>query len=238
MQLRYLGDSHDYIELFLLRHFHGILHCRLGVNWYLTEPEDNDDGEQRHYLNEPEWERLDRELLHKLRAFQKRENRTFAVFESAGVLPAGTLYYKSKVSPRGRRQLWHECAMESLKLADLIFLDQDNGFQVNSMTARTEPKYALYEEAVEYLKLGKIIVAIQFARQCKPIQRGNEVRDKLLLSVGSSRICRIVRGRVAPNILFLVASTPALAGEVGSALETFEAKSPILRGRRRVELIE
>jgi hypothetical protein len=33
MQLRYLGDSHDYIKFALLRHLHRSLNIRIGVNW-------------------------------------------------------------------------------------------------------------------------------------------------------------------------------------------------------------
>ncbi|HEV2488092.1 MAG TPA: hypothetical protein VGT08_21400 [Terracidiphilus sp.] len=51
MQERYLGDVHDYIKFALLRHLEKALDVRIGVNWYLTDPENNEDGGQRGFLD-------------------------------------------------------------------------------------------------------------------------------------------------------------------------------------------
>jgi hypothetical protein len=234
MQLRYLGDSHDYIKFALLRHMQQALDLRIGVNWYLTDAENNGDGEQRRYLDKPEWERLDKALLEKLRPFLLPEYRTLENFERGGILPKETLYYKCKVSSKDRRSSWHQQALTALSQAQLVFLDQDNGFEVPSMTDRTQAKYAFYEEAFDYYEQGKIVVGIQFARQCDPVVRGRQVRENLIQSSGSSADFPIVRGRVSPNILFLLVSPSDRAKKVGEALETFAAKSPVLKGSRCV----
>lgn len=124
MQERYLGDSHDYIKFALLRSLQKALDLRIGVNWYLTDPENNRDGEQRDFLDKPEWGRLDKPLLEKLRPFRRREYRTLKNFEQEGILPANTLFYEQKVPVREDRSRWHKQALSALLNAGLIFLDQ------------------------------------------------------------------------------------------------------------------
>jgi hypothetical protein len=237
MQLRYLGDSHDYIKFALLRHLQRMLNVRIGVNWYLTDPENNRDGEQRRYLDKPEWERLDKALLEKLRPFRKPGYRTFENFERDEILPKDTLYYKTKVCTENGRSVWHEEAVSALSQANLIFLDQDNGFQVKSMTSRSQVKYALYKEVFDYYEQGKIVVGIQFAAMVDPSARVKEVRQKLIQSEGCSLSLPVVRGRVTPNILFFLVSPLDRVAEVKKALGAFEANSPVLNGSKRIELI-
>jgi hypothetical protein len=106
--------------------------------------------------------------------------------------------------------------------AGLVFLDPDNGFEVKSMSARTQPKYALYDEITRYLGNGQTVVAIQFARQCDPLARACEIRERLKLSHGAMADLPVVRGRVAPNLLFFTIS-PSGSGPVADALRGFVA---------------
>ncbi len=100
------------------------------------------------------------------------------------------------------------------------------------MFRKTTPKYTFYEETADYFKAGKIILAIQFARQCDPIKRGLEIRAKLGEVIGVSQTLPIIRGRVAPNILFFTLS-PALSSEkLKESLVKFADLGP------KVELIE
>ena len=238
MQVRYLGDSHDYLKFALLRHLQRSLDLTIGVNWYLTCPENNGDGEQRGYLNNLEWKCLDKELLEKLRPFRKREYRTLENFERDGILPRETLYYKSNVAAKNERSKWHEQAVCALSKADLIFLDQDNGFEVKTMTGRTQAKYAFYREALDYYERGKIVIAIQFAAMIKPIERVKEVRGQLLQSGGCSKILPVVRGRVTPNILFFTIAPLDRFKAVEEALRSFPTENPVFKKlQQRVQLI-
>ena len=81
MQERYLGDVHDYIKFALLLHMQDALNIRIGVNWYLTDPENNGHGGQRAFLRDREWACLDAALLEKLRPFQASEYRTLENFK-------------------------------------------------------------------------------------------------------------------------------------------------------------
>jgi hypothetical protein len=248
MQLRYLGDSHDFIKFALLRHLHDTLNVTLGVNWYLTCPKDvdrpnNQDGEQRHHMNGDEWREWKEKLFDEFTNFQELGSRSFGHFRKSSILPPDTLYYEEQLKTTGDRSLWHKEAITALPGADLIFLDPDNGFQVPSWTKRTRPKYATYAEACAYLGCGKIVVGIQFARQCNPVVRGSEIGNELVRRASCSSKLPILRGRITPNILFLTLCPSKRIEEVRVALESFAQGSPLFKDKktkkdaRRVEVI-
>ncbi|WP_158514393.1 hypothetical protein [Sphingopyxis macrogoltabida] len=190
----------------LLRHLSKSLELRIGVNWYLTTPDQvdrpgNNDGEKRHHLKGGVWRDADAELFEKIGKFDTVADRKLSNVASWEILPPDTCYFAAHV-PADDRGSWHQNAIAELQSADLIFLDPDNGFEVTSMTARTRPKYSLFGEAADYVAAGKSVVAIQFARQCDPIQRAVDIRSKLVSLVGSQANCPVIRGRVAPNLLF------------------------------------
>lgn len=225
MQERYLGDSHDFLKYALLRHLNRELDVRLGVNWYLTLPDQvdrpgNNDGEKRHHLRGGVWEKADAGLLEHLRGFEQPDNRVLANVANWGVLPPDTLYYDDPVAVTGRQE-WHRRGLSTLVDAGLVFLDPDNGFEVKSTSARTRPKYAEYGELAGYVDRGQIVVAIQFARQCDPIFRAIDVRDRLIALHGGAAALPVVRGRVAPNILFFTLAPPSSVGRIKVALGKF-----------------
>jgi len=232
MQLRYLGDSHDFIKFALLRHLHDALNVRLGINWYLTCPKDvdkpdNQDGGQRHHMNGDEWRRWMGNLFDEITNFQEPGSRSFENFRKSTILPSDTLYCQAPLKTTDDRSKWHKEAMAALSHADLIFLDPDNGFEVPSWTKRTRSKYATYVEARDYYALRKIVVGIQFARQCDPVVRGKQIRDNLIPCSSCTTNLPVLRGHVAPNILFLTISPVSRFKAVKEALESFAARSPI-----------
>ena len=141
------------------------------------------------------------DLVEKIGKFDTVADRKLSNVASWEILPPDTCYFAAHV-PADDRGSWHQNAIAELQPADLIFLDPDNGFEVTSMTARTRPKYSLFSEAADYVAAGKSVVAIQFARQCDPIQRAVDIRSKLVSMVGSPADFPVIRGRVAPNLLF------------------------------------
>jgi hypothetical protein len=225
MQERYLGDSHDFLKYALLRHISRSLKMRIGVNWYLTRPEvvdkiGNNDGEKRHHLNAALWRAIDPDLHDRLSAFADPKNRAIGHVEGWGILPENTLYFDEPVPQRDRAG-WFGRSEEGLAAADIVFLDPDNGFAVPSMTARSAAKYAMYEEAALYLHKGKSVVSIQFARQCDPVRRAVETRRALEAACGNEQPLPVIRGRVAPNILFLSATLPKNQLALADALRAF-----------------
>lgn len=234
MQERYLGDSHDYVKYALLRHLHASLDVQIGVNWYLTEKSidhpDNKDGEQRHHLNGGVWGRWDADLFKRLVFFDPPENRRISKVKTQRILPDGTLFYDPLVLMEDRLA-WHKEGKNALSRAELVFLDPDNGFEVKSATKRTLPKYALYEEAYDYHCADKIVVAIQFARQCSPEGKASNVKTKLR-QAGFTCDIPVLRVRLAPNILFLFLSPqeriPQITTVLGAFVEKGEGKAELI----------
>lgn len=225
MQERYLGDSHDFLKYALLRHLSNSIELRIGVNWYLTTPDQvdrpgNNDGEKRHHLKGGVWREADAELFEKIGKFDTVADRKLSNVAEWEILPPDTCYFAARVTADDRES-WHQKAMAELQPADLIFLDPDNGFEVTSMTARTRPKYSLFSEAADYVTAGKSVVAIQFARQCDPVQRAIDIRDKLKSLVGETADYPVVRGRVAPNLLFFTLAPQKQRGQWRCALNKY-----------------
>ena len=228
MQERYLGDSHDFLKFALLRQLYSELRLRLGVNWYLTEPGEvdrpgNNDGEKRHHLKGGVWQNADPDLFDRIHRFESPANRVLANVAKWGLLPADTIYYDKPVASL-EREAWHRQGVASLEAANLVFLDPDNGFEVKSMSVRTQPKYAFFAEVADYLAAGHVVVAIQFARQCDPVQRAIEVRKKLIDLYGRAASLPVVRGRVAPNLLFFALGPDSRLVEIKLALHDFVGK--------------
>ena len=237
MQTRYLGDSHDFIKFALLRHVHRQCGLRLGVNWYLTNPDEVDrqgssDGEMRHHLTNLAWAAWDPELLEAVRDFDVPERRTLLALQASGILPRNTLFFEQPVAHHNRAD-WHQQAVTALADADLVFLDPDNGMEVKpgSMTGRRKAKYAYYSEARSYFERNQSVITIQFARQCNPIKRGYTVRNEASRRLAENISLPIIRGRVAPNILFVTMAPDGIARELEAALRSFGAIGP------KVELI-
>lgn len=228
MQERYLGDSHDFLKYALLRHLQRELDLVLGVNWYLTSPEHvdragNNDGEKRHHLKGGDWPATDPDLFDLVGRFDDPSTRSIDNVADWEILPPATVYHADLLR-HDERDAWHATGLERLKQADLVFLDPDNGFEVPSMTRRTTPKYALYREATDYIRRGQAVLGIQFARQCDPVQRALQVRHRLIDLVGAEADLPVIRGRVAPNILFFSMATEQMHERLSSALRTFVSR--------------
>jgi hypothetical protein len=170
----YVGDEGDYAKYALLRAVSAHTGLRLGVNWYLTtHPEGNGDGGKLQHLTQPGWETLDEDLLRILRRHlsDAGAERSVKLIESAGVLPAGTLFHSESLcvesaGPQTRKVSyaeWHGRALTVLEEADVVFLDPDNGFQVQSVGegAAKRCKYALDREVADYLARGQAVIGYQ-----------------------------------------------------------------------------
>ncbi|MES2119424.1 MAG: hypothetical protein V4513_02485 [Pseudomonadota bacterium] len=227
MQEKYLGDSHDYLKYALLRHLARTLRLRIGVNWYFTEPESvdspgNNDGLKRHHLTGRGWRGLDEALFPLIAQFVNPSARQLTVLQGSNVLPSDTLYYGTPV-PLDDRCAWLEESSIALDQSQLIFLDPDNGFEVKSMSRRTAPKYALLSDPEVYLRARKTVIGIQFARQCDPVERAYAIQEKLQHRYGRYASLPIIRGRVAPNILFFTLADPDQQVPLQRALVGFAA---------------
>ncbi|WP_143594959.1 MULTISPECIES: hypothetical protein [unclassified Thioclava] len=232
MQERYLGDSHDFVKYAILRSLHAEFGGPLGLNWYLTDPHSvdeigNADGEKRHHFNQPIWRRCDADLLEKLERFRLPEARSLNEAESAQIVPEDTIFHNDFVPAEpGARRRWHQEALLKLEPCQVVFVDPDNGFEVKSMRRKTSPKYALHEEIDDYRARAKITVSIQFARQCNPIQRASDLRDRRSERFVEDGKLPVLRARLAPNLLFLLGAPAEYQPRLIGALDKLVKRLP------------
>lgn len=184
MQDRYTADVGDFGKYGLIRSLTGPLvpekEIKLGIHWYLTEPEDNGDGRHLEYLDKPfEYRICDPELFDFLEEIKlnKRPRSVYAI-ENGGILPPGTCYFSEKLSFRGlpkgtkaskekrieHRDAWIERASNSLSEADVVFLDPDTGLERRSYPYHhfsKGPKYAFHKEIALFVSKGQSVIIYQ-----------------------------------------------------------------------------
>lgn len=242
MQDRYLGDAHDFIKYAFLRYLDRVTAFKLGLHWYRTDPDrvgdaHTGDGEKRHHLKGGPWADWDGDLLDALRPYEQPSARDIEAFERTNVLPAGLVTVKDFVPLDGRAD-WHRRALDQLRPCDWIFCDPDNGFEVPSATKRRRAKYATYQEVAAFVSQGAIVTSIQFARQCDPVKRGQEVRARLLSVLPGAGELPIIRCRIAPNVLYITAAPPHLEAPVREWLRGFvQASQSKTKGPVKVEIL-
>lgn len=188
MQNRYVGDIGDFGKYGLLRWIWkdpGMQKKRLGIQWYLTAPENNGDGGFRQYLNDQErYRRCDENLYDHLKRIQRGQHlkqgelpRHVSSVQTKDVFPMTPLFFDEELDlrtfPKGtetaikrrcdRRKSWHETAVRELESAHVVFFDPDNGFERKTTPAHRDkgPKYLFFEELDTYIHQGKTAIIYQ-----------------------------------------------------------------------------
>jgi hypothetical protein len=148
MQDRYSGDVGDFAKLGLLRQL--IQPCclgsplRIGVLWYLTENESgNLDGKHTSYLRDDMLGSCDPELREALRAIITAEDRRVKRLQDllapdrssffSERLPSANGLHEGSLCRMAARRQWFSEALKATSTADLVFMDPDNGLEVNSV---------------------------------------------------------------------------------------------------------
>ena len=177
MQDRYSGDVGDFGKFGLLRHLVNDTAYCLGINWYLFPNEKrNEDGKFIHYLSDTQYQACDTELLNKLKNIVSNK-RTVSALEKSQLFRCSTRYFSDGVdfysqspgqtkSNKSRRLLlrknWQEKATTALSSCNVIFLDPDNGLEIDScksLNQKKSGKYAYFDEINQFHK-GKIFTVI------------------------------------------------------------------------------
>ena len=193
MQNRYIGDVGDFGKYGLLRALCATTDensmLSLGIVWYLTCPKrqelTKDDGKHRSYLDKPQKFRgCDSGLFNQMLTFKDTTRRNVSAIPSLGIFPSTTVYYRSplsflempKIGPRAHvirqehRRLWFNGAVTAMHQADVVFLDPDNGLQIDSVRPYSNdgPKYVSNEELSTFLKCNdKCLILYQHGRHDK-----------------------------------------------------------------------
>lgn len=185
MQDRYIGDLGDFGKYGLLRALCPSANAvagadlSLGMVWYLFPDEgNNNDGRYVQYLdptasNEEQFRSCDPTVYDALAEIVGSGRRKVSSIRESGILPIGTLYYEARLTfdelpslDRGGQRLrtefrtsWLKGAFESTAPCDLVFMDPDNGFEVNvAPHHKRGPKYTFFNELLPFSKRKQSLV--------------------------------------------------------------------------------
>ncbi len=165
MKNQYVGDIGDYGKYSLLRAFINA-GVKIGINWYLTENDDSNDGKFTDYLkNKDVYRKYDPELFDVIKKIAPKKNKSVMDIQNSGVLP-GVVFYSDILHPIGTpsdrrdiRERWFEESIHVLEAADLIFMDPDNGLlEDNNASKIGGEKYVLPDEVKQYFNAGHNVV--------------------------------------------------------------------------------
>lgn len=182
MKNQYFGDIGDYGKYALLRAL--IKDYTLGVNWYLTKDDNRTDGRFTEYLD-ADSNTLDDELFQMLKKTIRPnkdviyENRRVSFIENSTLL-SGTTFFSEMLDFSGislnkthrelYRKSWVDRSLTVLGNQDIMFLDPDNGLEINSVpqTRKNGVKYVAYNEACRYYEQARVALIIYNHRDRKP----------------------------------------------------------------------
>jgi hypothetical protein len=230
MRHNFVNDIGDYAKYALLRALSAneTMPVRLGVVWYLTEHiENNGDGQRRPHLSRDNWEGLDSDLLAKMLAIEatlrRQEDLHVRLIEQSDILPPGTIYFSEPLpdfigtpTERGaQRSAWFDRAMQAIRDCNLLFLDPDNGLEVNSVNShsRMAGKYVLTSEMVALLATGAGVILYQHGSRLTWRDQRARVHDQLRSKIdGPPLSLRSVRfSAFGVRAFFCVTTNPEMA---------------------------
>ena len=165
MKDNYVTDISDYGKYGLLREICKNTNLRLGINWYLTEPDIKHQRKDK-YLSFEKYALHDVDLFNTLKKISFEGKIAIELIQQSNIFPGDTIFYDEilgeEISSDGRR-IWHGKAIDKLKDTEVLFLDPDNG-----LIPKTRPKikdrikYVLYQETADYLHTGKSVICFQY----------------------------------------------------------------------------
>ena len=237
MRHNFVNDIGDYAKYALLRALcgSGPVDVRLGVIWYLTEHgAHNGDGRKRAHLSDRGWEDLDPELLTAMLQIEGRlrdqDDLSLSLIENSGILPAGTAYFSEAVPHAGGsaqqraadRAAWFGRARKAVDNCNLIFLDPDNGLQVQSapVTSPQAGKYATIPEIATLIESGAAVVLYQHGdRTPWPAQR-ERICGQISSGTAQDPTIRTLRfGAYGVRSFFCISSSPLMDEAVQRGLD-------------------
>ena len=171
MQNKYVGDLGDYGKYALVKKI-ASTEYKVGVNWYLMDDEENNDGKHIRYLCKKQYRECDPIIFDYLRDIVFENKRSVESVEVGGILGDNVSFYSQPIiipknvrvtEKRAFRKKWHERAFEKLRDCDIVFLDPDNGLEVKSVSPysagkKNGGKYVAISELAEYYNSGKSVI--------------------------------------------------------------------------------
>ncbi len=208
MKDQYFGDINDYRKYGLLRSIVDVSKLRLLIVWMLTADDGSTDGKFISYLEHPEkWSSHDPILFKKIKKLlDHAPERRVSLIEQTGLLKGAKYFSKHAPDSKSDRSSWFELLVKRSQESDLVFLDPDNGFEVESKPyGRKNSSKFVYRHEIEALwSSGKSLLIYQhFIREARLsfIQR---MMDTLERATPNS----LVEAFSTPHVVFLLALQP------------------------------
>ena len=240
MQDRYAGDVGDFGKFSLLRSVFVKPEKKIGVVWYKF-PDESHNGDGRHidYLYNNNYKACDNDLVDKL-SHIVAVDRSISKLESLSLLPSHTVYYADKLdfhiiypgqthadrmARRNGRLEWLQNAATTVKDCNIIFLDPDNGLEIQSIPNLHQVKsgkYAYYSEVMELFKNKDACVIYHHMNMNSPHESQIKHRAHALKNtiVKNGSVFAIRFSPYSPRAFFVCASQQS-ASEIKNKINNF-----------------
>jgi len=216
---QYFGDINDYRKYGILRGLTASSGLKLGVAWMLTPDDSRSDGGFTAYLADSKMRRFDPDLFDRLNAAVRHERRLDRVRDQ-GILSAFAFDEQSVPDDAAGRGLYFSRVVESMRAAEFVFLDPDNGIEVRSCPPgrKRSSKYVLRAELRQLYAQGKSLLVYQHFRREKRCDFVRRVTAEVAENLG----CEAVSCLQAANVAFLLAAQPGHSPRLTSAARLVE----------------
>ncbi len=237
MQERYLGDIHDYFKFLFLKFLSAKLDMKVGLNWYLVNPEEigfselkKKDGEKRKFLYNKELKLYDKIIVNEFKKFQNKQSRNLNLFTRETHLRKYVNFFNEPIHVNSRKE-WLQRSLYHHRNQQIIFLDPDNGFAINK-TGKISIKYVLAEDCRTYLRNNKIIIFCQFQSLRKKTLDHLKCIFNDLNNSNIKTFMPVIRNRTGPNTFFISIKPKQIKINLEQVLEKYSQQFS------KVELIE
>jgi hypothetical protein len=222
MKHQYFGDVNDYRKYGLLRTLERASALRLGVCWMLTPNDRRTDGKFTAYLGEAAtWRSYDPELFDALATIVP-VHRTLDHVRELNLLPTAIFVDDLVPDDRESRRAYFAIAQQTLRDAQLVFFDPDNGLEVRSCPPgrKDSSKYLMRQEVAAAYASGQSVLIYQHFRREKRDQFVRRLAGELTMNAGKGTVTCF---RTA-NVAFFLVAQPAHAVLLRAAAEAVEKR--------------
>lgn len=208
MKDQYVGDVNDYAKYGILRALGGGGSMQTSVCWARTDADGRGDGSRIGYLEDPaKWHRYDPPLFDGLRkTVVTQGTRSLRAIQESGLLGGCTFWDEPLPVDPSSRASYLSRYLEFSSGADLVFMDPDNGLEVQSTPRGSagSPRYIYLDEVRQVWCHGHSILIYQhFPR----VARIPYVRSRVA-ELGQLTGLELVVAFHTSRVLFLLAPQP------------------------------
>lgn len=201
MKHQYFGDINDYRKYGLIRAILSAGNLRTLIAWMLTRDDGRTDGQTIGYLEQPDrWAGFDPELFNTLRtAVRRNARRDVSLIEQTNLLPHADYFTEFVPDAACERDQWFKTLALRAQSCDLVFLDPDNGLEVESRPygRKDSSKHLFWREAKALWDSGPSLLIYQHFPRVSRIEYIRRRTDALRNALPGAVIATFSTSRVA-----------------------------------------